>query len=169
MLPRQRYHHAFEPGCSVGVLTELLTERCTRVTATDVAATALDEARQRLADSSRGDRVTLLCQSFDEPWPVGPFDLLVLSELGYYLTPDTLHDLLERECPRLAAGATVVAAHWRHQVDDYPMRGDHVNETVAAVSGLHLIGRYRDADVAIDVFDTADGRSVAARTGVPIA
>jgi hypothetical protein len=30
-----------------------------------------------------------------------------------------------------------------------------------------LIGSYRDADVAIDVFDNADDASVAARTGVP--
>ncbi len=168
LLPRRHYHHAFEPGCSVGVLTELLTERCTRVTATDVAAAALDSARQRLADAGRDERVTLSRQSIDEPWPSGPFDLLVLSELGYYLTPDVLHDLLERECPRLASGATVVAAHWRHRVDDYLMAGDQVNAIVAGITGMHLIGSYRDTDVAIDVFDTADGRSVAARSGVPI-
>lgn len=168
LLPRQRYHHAFEPGCSVGVLTELLSGRCTRVTATDVAAAALDSARRRLADAGRGEGVTLLRRSIDEPWPAGPFDLVVLSELGYYLTPDALHDLLERECPRLASGATVVAAHWRHRVDDYLMAGDQVNEIVAGITGMHAIGSYRDADAAIDVFDTADGRSVAARSGVPI-
>ena len=37
----------------------------------------------------------------------------------------------------------------------------------AARAGLHLIGSYRDADVAIEVFNTATGASVAARTGVP--
>jgi hypothetical protein len=111
--------------------------------------------------------VTLLRQSVDEPWPPDPFDLLVLSEIGYYLPPDALRGILDRQCPRLAVGASVIAAHWRHPVDDYLMSGDQVNEVVAATTGLHLIGSYRDADVAIDVFDNADDASVAARTAVP--
>jgi len=168
LLPLEHYRHAFEPGCSTGVLTGLLTERCTRVTATDVAAAALDSARRRLDDVGRRDQVTLLRQSVDEPWPPGPFDLLVLSEVGYYLTPDALRDILDRECPRLAAGATVIAAHWRHPVEGYLMSGDLVSDVVAATTGLHVIGKYRDDDVAIDVFDMGDGASVAARTGVPI-
>jgi SAM-dependent methyltransferase len=168
LLPRQHYRHAFEPGCSIGVLTALLTERCAAVTATDVVPSALDSARQRLDGIGRRDQVAFLQQSLDDPWPPGPFDLMMLSEVGYYLAPDALRSTLDRECPRLAAGATVVAAHWRHRVDDYLMTGDRVNEIVAETAGLHSIAAYRDADVTIDVFDTADSASVAARTGVPI-
>lgn len=47
------------------------------------------------------------------------------------------------------------------------MSGDHANDLIAATPGLYLINSYRDNDVAIDVFDTANGASVAARTGVP--
>jgi protein-L-isoaspartate O-methyltransferase len=169
LLPRQHYRHAFEPGCSVGVLTALLTQRCLRVTATDVAAAALDGADRRLRAAGERDRVMLLHRSLDEGWPAGPFDLLVLSEVGYYLTPDALRAVLDRECPALAPAATVLAAHWRHPVEGYLMSGDRANEVVGATAGFHSIGSYRDADVAIDVFDTADGESVAARTGVPIA
>ncbi len=168
LLPEQQYRHAFEPGCSVGVLTALLTRRCAQVTATDVAAAALDSAHQRLQEVGLRDRVNLLQRSIDEPWPLGPFDLLVLSEVGYYLSADALREVLDRECPRLARCATVLAAHWRHPVDDYPMSGDQVNEVVAATAGFHLIGSYRDADMAIDVFDTGSDASVAARTGVPV-
>lgn len=168
LLPDQRYRHAFEPGCSVGVLTELLTQRCTRVTATDVAAAALQSTSRRLSAAVERKQLTLLRASIDDPWPPGPFDLLVLSEVGYYLTPNALRDVLDRECPRLASSATVIAAHWRHPVDDYLMSGDDVNEVVAATAGLHQIGGYRDIDVAIDVFDTGSGDSVAARTGVPM-
>lgn len=167
LLPRPHYRHAFEPGCSIGVLTALLTERCARVTATDVVAAALDNAQRRLDDIGRNGQVTFMRQSLDEPWPSGPFDLLVLSEVGYYLAPDALRSVLDRECPRLDSGATVVAAHWRHRVDDYLMAGDRVNEIVAGTAGLHSIASYRDDDVAIDVFDTADHASVAARSGVP--
>ena len=167
LLPCQRYQHAFEPGCSIGVLTALLTQRCTRVTATDVAAAALENASRRLTKAGRSDQVTLLRRSMDEPWPPGPFDLVVLSEVGYYLSSDELRAILDRELPKLAIGATVVAAHWRHPVDGYPMSGDATHDVIAARAWLHLIGSYRDADVAIEVFNTATGASVAARTGVP--
>ena len=163
LLPHARYRHAFEPGCSVGVLTELLAGRCDHVTATDVAPAALDAARERLT----GDGVTLLRRSLDEPWPATDFDLIVLSEVGYYLQASTLRAILDREVGRLTRPATIVAAHWRHPVEDYPMTGDQTNAVVAATPGLHRIGGYLDEDVAIEVFDTARRASVAARTGVP--
>jgi SAM-dependent methyltransferase len=167
MLPAARYRHAFEPGCSVGVLTEYLTARCDQVTATDVAAAALEAADTRLRNSGLRDAVTLERSSIDLPWPDGGFDLVVLSEVGYYLTGPTLRGVLDRECPRLAPGATVVAAHWRHPVAEYPLSGDEANDIVAATEGLFRIASYRDEDMGIDVFDTASATSVAARSGVP--
>ena len=166
LLPHPRYRHAFEPGCSVGVLTEQLAGRCDRVTATDVVPAALDAADRRLSRSGRRERVALRLQSLDEPWPATDFDLVVLSEVGYYLEEAALRAILDRELPRLTNAATVVAVHWRHHVADYPMTGDRTNEVIASTPGLHRIGGYRDDDVAIDVFDTAT-TSVAARTGVP--
>ncbi len=167
LLPYPRYRHAFEPGCSVGVLTELLAGRCNQVTATDIATAALDAAHQRLSAAARCEQVTLLRQSLDDPWPPGPFDLVVLSEVGYYLHADRLREVLDTECQRVMRGATVVSAHWRHPVDDYLMSGDQVNDVVAATHGLHPISSYRDADVAIDVFDTSSAESVAIRNGIP--
>lgn len=167
VLPYRRYRHAFEPGCSVGVLTELLAQRCDRITSTDVSVAALDAAHRRLSAGRVADRVRLVRGSFDEPWPNGPFDLVVLSELCYYLQPETLRQVLDREVPRLAPSATVVAAHWRHPVDEYPMTGDAANGIIGQTTGLHHLGGYRDTDVVIDVFDTASPRSVAERTAVP--
>ncbi|MDG4663572.1 SAM-dependent methyltransferase [Mycobacterium sp. 236(2023)] len=167
LLPFARYRLAFEPGCSIGVLTQKLTARCDHVVSTDVSVAALDATHRRLSASGLRQNATLLRGSLDQPWPAGPFDLVVLSEVGYYLQPATLRAVLDREVPRLATSATVIAAHWRHDVDDYPMNGDHVNDIVGATEGLHHLGGYRDADVVIDVFDTAGGASVGARTGVP--
>ena len=167
LLPHPRYRHAFEPGCSVGVLTEQLAGRCDHVTATDIVPAALDATHRRLSQAGRREHVTLLCRSLDEAWPSTDFDLVVVSEVGYYLKEAALREMLDRELPRLTNAATVVAAHWRHRVADYPLTGDHANDVIGATPGLHLIGSYRDDDVAIDVFDTASAASVAARTGVP--
>lgn len=167
MLPMPRYRHAFEPGCSVGVLTRLLTDRCERITATDVVPEALAATDARLRADGRADRVDTRRLSLDEPWPADDFDLVVISEVAYYLTAATLRDVLDRECPRLAAGTTVVASHWRHRVDDYPLSGDEADEAIAATSGLHRLARYADDDVVISVFTKDSRASVAARTEVP--
>ena len=42
---RERYASAFEPGCSIGVLTAQLAPRCDRLLACDVAAAAVESAR----------------------------------------------------------------------------------------------------------------------------
>jgi hypothetical protein len=63
----------------------------------------------------------------------------------------------------------VVAVHWRHAVDDYPLSGDEVHrilgESSSAVGTTHLVEHIED-DFRIDVW-SHDARSVARRTGVP--
>jgi SAM-dependent methyltransferase len=167
MLPLPRYRHAYEPGCSVGVLTELLTARCDHVTATDVAATALDAAAERLAHAGHSGQVTLARRSLDLDWPTDDFDLVVLSEVAYYLDAESLRRVLDRECPRLVTGATLIAAHWRHPVEDYPLTGDAANAIVGDTADLQAVAHYADDDVVIDVFAKGGTQSVAARTGVP--
>lgn len=167
VLPLRRYRHAFEPGCSIGTLTELLTQRCDHVTSVDLVAAALATADTRLTAAGCRDRVSLHEGALDEPWPAGPFDLVVLSEVAYYLDAPLLTEVLRREVPRLAPGATVLAAHWRHLVDDYPIGGDQVHEIIATTPGLTSIGRYRDDDVVVEAFDTGEGLSVASRENVP--
>jgi cyclopropane fatty-acyl-phospholipid synthase-like methyltransferase len=167
MLPRARYHHAYEPGCSVGVLTELLAARCNHVTATDIAEAALTATAERLERSGCAARVTLERGSLDSGWPTMDFDLIVLSEVAYYLDAESLRAVLDVECPLLAPGATVIAAHWRHPVEDYPLTGDEANFIVRDTVGLQTLAHYSDDDVVIDVFANGGAESVAARTGVP--
>ncbi len=167
LLPDRRYRHAFEPGCSIGTLTELLAQRCDHITAVDVADAALRGADARLQAAGCRNRVTLAQSSLDAAWPPGPFDLVVLSEVAYYLEADSLAELLSREIVRLQPGAAVIAAHWRHAVADYPLSGDAANAVIAATQGLKSLGSYRDRDVVIEVFDTGDGQSIAAREEVP--
>jgi cyclopropane fatty-acyl-phospholipid synthase-like methyltransferase len=167
MLPLPGYRHAFEPGCSVGVLTEHLAHRCEHVTATDVAEAALEATRARLERAGRRDRVTLRVLSLDSDWPAEDFDLIVLSEVAYYLSGPALREVLDRECRRLRTGTTIIASHWRHQVDDYPLTGDEANALIAQTDDLFRTAAYLDDDVAIDVFSKGRTPSVAAGSGVP--
>ena len=90
----------------------------------------------------------------------------MLSEVGYYLRADALRAVLDREVAG-RADITVIAAHWRHPVADYLIRGDNAHDIIAATAGVQLIGGYRDPDVAIDVITTGAATSVAEREGVP--
>jgi hypothetical protein len=75
--------------------------------------------------------------------------------------------LLDSEVPKLLPGTTVIAAHWRHPVSDYPLDGDAANDIIGATPTLHQTAHYRDGDVVIDVFENATRTSVAVHTGVP--
>ena len=156
LLPDRRYRHALQPGCSIGTLTAQLAGRCDRVTAMDVADSALLTADARLRRAGCRDRVTLYLSSRDAAWPPGPFDLLVLSEVAYHLEADALAAVLGRECPRLRWGAKVIAAHWRHPVAHHPLTGDAAHAVIAETPGLTSVARYGDRDVVVEVFDTGD-------------
>jgi methylase of polypeptide subunit release factors len=47
VLGKRTFQHGFEPGCSIGVLTERLAARCRHLFAMDISPTAVTMARQR--------------------------------------------------------------------------------------------------------------------------
>lgn len=163
-LLRDRYGDAFEPGCSVGVLTAVLAARCDRLLATDVSAQALRLARDRL-DGVPGIELAELAVPAE--WPSDRrFDLIVVSELGYYLDPPALDRLADLSAGSLAVGGELLLCHWRHPVADYPLRGDEVHERVRARTGLEVAVSHVEPDFVLEVL-TADGsRSVARDTGL---
>jgi SAM-dependent methyltransferase len=164
-LPRRRYRSAFEPGCSVGVLTEQLAGRCDRLLAVDVAAAAVQVARTRLAGRSH---VLVEQRAIPADWPDGRFDLVVLSEVGYYLDPLDLGRLARSAVAALEPGGDLVAVHWRHPVADYPLDGDAVHAELAASSGLERTCRHVEADFLLEIFARTPpaARSVARAEGL---
>lgn len=163
-LLRERYADAFEPGCSVGVLTADLAARCDRLLATDVSDRALELARRRVG---AGPAVELARLAVPDEWPEHrSFDLVVVSELGYYLDPSALDRLADRAAASLTAGGELLLCHWRHPVDDYPLRGDDVHERVRARTGLPVAVSHVEPDFRLEVLVRAAGRSVARDTGL---
>lgn len=109
------YGRGLELGCANGETTAALADRCLRLTATDGSATALDIARRR----NRGrDRVKFVQAVLPEAMPRGPFDLIVVSEVLYYLSPEALrHCLLALE-QAIAPGGRIVLLHHIVPFDD---------------------------------------------------
>lgn len=162
-LPKTRFRNAFEPGCSIGVLSQGLAARCERLLATDVSAVAVDATRRRLRDCRN---VTVEQFSVPTEWPKGEFDLIVLSEIGYYLDRPDLEALVDRAVASLSVDGVVIAAHWRHPVADYPLSGDVVQDTIRNRSGLRSLVSHVEADFRLDALGGPGVPSVAAAEGL---
>jgi SAM-dependent methyltransferase len=164
-LPRPRYANAFEAGCSIGVFTSMLACRCERLIAADASAEAVRRATERTAQFPH---VSVECRRLPEQWPEGSFDLVVLSEIGYYFAAGDLAALIAAASAALEPGGTLVAVHWRHPVADYPLTGDAVHEMLAAAGGIERIAAHTEADFRLDVFQRVPppARSVAQAAGL---
>ncbi|GAB3083993.1 class I SAM-dependent DNA methyltransferase [Micromonospora schwarzwaldensis] len=151
-LPRRRYRSAFEPGCSTGMLTRRLAQRCDRLLAVDIAAAPVASTRQRLADQAH---VRVERMRVPDEWPAvadARFDLIVLSELGYYFDDAGLDLLTTRTVGSLEPGGTLVAVHWRPAVAEHARGGDDVHRLLDDVDGLVRTARHEEADFLLDVF-----------------
>ena len=165
LLPRQRYGTAFEPGCSIGVLTGMLAPRCDALLACDAVPDAVASARARTTGLP-GVRVEQ--RAVPGRWPPGSFDLIVLSEILYYFDDAGLGQVLGLSLGSLRPGGQLLAVHWRRPAPDHPRTGDRVHEDLAAHPGLARLAGYRDPDFTAEVYARADGdlRSVAQAGGI---
>jgi SAM-dependent methyltransferase len=146
-LPRSRYKRAFEPGCSIGVLTERLASVCDEVEAMDISCIAVERARQRCSAQTK---VQIVCAMMPDQMPVGEFDLVVFSEVGYYFVESQLASLLDQLITQMSRGGTFLAAHWLGSSPDHLLRGDHVHQVISRVKGLSLEHSERHADFRLD-------------------
>lgn len=147
-LPERHYQSAFEPGCSAGVLSSLLAERCDRLLATDIVPDVVGRARERCRKSN-GVRIEL--RAIPEEWPTGPFDLVVLSEIAYYFDRPTLQEIMTRVLATSTAGATVVAVHWRGTTN-YPLSGDEAHAIIGSPTELQQVIHHAEPDFLLDVY-----------------
>ena len=129
--PAPRYARALEIGCSIGVLTRRLAARCDSLLAVDAALAPLTEARRRCADLPN---VTFEQMFVPEQWPEGEFDLILLSEVVYYLRAEDVERLAARVLQSLAPGGSLLLVHWTGETD-YPLTGDEAADLFIAAVG----------------------------------
>ncbi|GAC1037225.1 SAM-dependent methyltransferase [Pseudomonas sp. No.117] len=159
MLPHRRYGLGYEPGCSTGELSRRLAERCDRLLVSDGNASAVATASARLADQPHVEVRHLL---LPEAWPEGAFDLIVISEIGYYLGEAGLAALLDHAHSALAPGGVLLGCHWRHPIEGCALSGDQVHERLAALPGLHRLSHLEESDFLLTLW-SSDPTSVARR------
>jgi trans-aconitate methyltransferase len=151
-LPRERYRSAYEPGCSVGMLTRLLAERCDRLLAVDCVDEAVETARASV-QHLRNVRVEAAMLPAD--LPAATFDLIVIGDLLYYLSADDLEALLDGLVERLEPGGDLVSVHFRDRQTAGTYDGGSVHETLATRPGLERVIRHEDEWFVLDVLRRA--------------
>jgi cyclopropane fatty-acyl-phospholipid synthase-like methyltransferase len=146
-LATARFASAFEVGCSIGVLTQLLANRCDRLLAVDVAEAALAQARRRCADLKN---VAFEWLQVPDQWPQQTFDLILLSEVLYYLSPDDVSRTAQRARNSLRPQGTVLLVHYILPTD-YPCSGDTAAEIFIAEAQLTPSLQRREAAYRLDL------------------
>ena len=99
----------FEIGCSIGVLTQQLAARCTSLLAVDVATAALARAQERCASLMH---VEIRKMTVPQEWPAGTFDMILWSEVLYFLGSESIRAAARRTREALAPGGVVVLVNW---------------------------------------------------------
>ncbi|EGH29271.1 methyltransferase, putative [Pseudomonas syringae pv. japonica str. M301072] len=156
-LPRERYRSIFEPGCANGELSTDLAGRCDSLVCCDTSNLAVDLARKRLAGLPHAK---VLQARLPQQWPQGEFDLIVFSEMGYYLDADDLHGLIDRALAALAPDGQLLACHWRPDIEGCPLNAQAVHDILAARLSMHRLFSHHEQDFLLDLW-SRDGTSVA--------
>lgn len=134
-LSHRRYGRSLEPGCSVGVLTERLAALCDHIDALDLSPSAIAVAQTRCTHL---DNVSLCCGALTPGLPFADYDLLVLSEIGYYFSAADWRELVSTLVHALAPNSTLLATHWLGRSPDHQISGDDVHTILAAHPLLRL-------------------------------
>ncbi|WP_432219532.1 SAM-dependent methyltransferase [Pseudomonas kribbensis] len=161
-LPRPHYRAIFEPGCANGELSAALAERCDRLVCFDTSTAAVNLARTRL---SLFDHTEVRHGRVPGDWPEEKFDLIVFSEIGYYLDRQDLTEVIRRVSDSLTADGQLLACHWRPPIEGCPLNARQVHDLIHEQLHLPRLVLHQEADFLLEVW-SREPRSVAALEGL---
>jgi 2-polyprenyl-3-methyl-5-hydroxy-6-metoxy-1,4-benzoquinol methylase len=147
----RRFIAGLEVGRSIGTLTRMLAPRCDTLLAVDIVEDPLRAARTRCADQPH---VRFQQMRVPAEWPSQSFDLIVFSEVLYFLSVADIDRCAECVLGSLLPRGMVVLVNWLGQTDD-PTTGDNAAERfLAATAGaLHGTRRERHDGYRLDVLE----------------
>ena len=150
-LPQPKYRSALEIGGSIGVLTQQLARRCDELLSIDVSQLAQSQAIDRCRDLPQ---VSFEIMRFPQAYPTAKFDLIVVSEVGYYWCLEDLRIAQERIFELLEPGGHLLLVHWLPRSPDYPLTGDQVHDlflNFVPIPLQHLQG-HSNSQYRLDLF-----------------
>jgi SAM-dependent methyltransferase len=109
-----KHGRVLELGCAIGETTRFLAPLSLRLLALDGSSTALSEARRRV----RSAHVRFVHARLPGQMPSGPFDLIVVSEIAYYLSAPDLVALGKKLAEATAHRGRIVLLHHRRHFQD---------------------------------------------------
>lgn len=141
---------ALELGASIGVFSAMLAPRCRLLTTIDGAPSAVHAAEQMLC---RHKNVEVLLGTIPEAIPAQAADLVIASEILYYLDQRTLSASLASLAEVLADGGRLVAVHWRPTGPDRPASAEMVHGALRSLPWLDEIDDRSTADYLLNVYE----------------
>jgi 2-polyprenyl-3-methyl-5-hydroxy-6-metoxy-1,4-benzoquinol methylase len=116
----RHFRTALEVGCSIGVLTRRLAMRCDNVLGLDFVSAAVAKARAHCAPYP-GVRIEQM--QVPKQWPKEQFDLILFSEVLYFLNENDLARICAHTIRSILPGGQVLLVNYTGMTDD-PSTGD---------------------------------------------
>ena len=151
-LKGRHFRRALEIGSSIGIFTGMLAPFCDELISLDTSERAVAAARERMSEYGH---VKIERRTIPEEMPEGPFDLIVASEVLYYLPPEVVLHALRSFEEALKPGGVLLAVHWRKETRTYPMQGDEVHKLLIENSKLDNTETIVEPEYRLDLFEAS--------------
>ena len=125
LIPNDIYASCFEIGCANGMLTMMLQQRCQKLLAVDASRIAVGNATKR---AEKCAHVSVREMEIPKHFPDDRFDLILLSEVGYFLNKGDLTVARDKMIDALLPDGHLILVHWTPFVEEFPLTGDEVHE-----------------------------------------
>ncbi|MEU3274443.1 bifunctional PIG-L family deacetylase/class I SAM-dependent methyltransferase [Saccharomonospora sp. NPDC006951] len=146
-LPRRHYGTVIEPACGNGNLTRELATRCDRLVAFDPVPDAVTAARTATSGMSHVD----ISEAALPEGLSGEADLLVHSEILYYLGDADLAEVIARSAAVLHCGGHLLAVHWKPKASDAPRDGWDAHRRLLTHPGFEPLVAHDDEEFLLHV------------------
>ena len=163
-LPKERYEYAFEPGVGVGALSQPLSERCERLIVSDLNEKAIRSTKDALKKAKNVDYIVSAIPAY---WPPEEtrFDLIVLSEILYFLDEIELEEVIDKCQQSLLPSGNIVICNWKHAFTQRKLSTEFIHACFSSITDLRLIVKHEEDDFLLDVY-SKDPLSIAQSEGI---
>jgi SAM-dependent methyltransferase len=148
LLPERRFTNVLDLGCGLGLLSQKLAGRADHVLGMDIAESAVERARVRAAAFPNlrfeaGDILNL------PPTLLGKFDLIVVADVLYYLSPlndAVLQSVIQRIAGLLSPGGVcLLANHFFFSADPESKVSRGIHRAFSRSLSLSVLSEHRRA------------------------